>query len=151
MRPLPLPAAGLIYLDSTGFIYSVERVEPYRTLLEPVWRKAKEGLVTIVSSELVVMEALVKPLREGDAVVERLFRSFFDSPEVELIPATRLEWEGAARLRAETRLTMADALHAATAKQAGCALFITNDADFRRIRDLPIVVLDDLINDERQA
>ena len=151
MGALTLPADGLVYFDASSLIYSVERVEPYRTLLEPVWERARAGEFAIASSELVVMEALVKPLREGDVVVERLFRSFFDSPEMDLIPATRLAWEEAARLRAEARLTPSDALHAATAKQAGCALFITNDADFRRIRDLPIVVLDDLINDERQA
>ena len=33
MGPLALPSAGLVYLDASGLIYSVERVEPYRTLL----------------------------------------------------------------------------------------------------------------------
>ena len=151
MGALTLPAAGLVYFDASSLIYSVERIEPYHTLLKPVWERARAGELAITSSELVVMEALVKPLREGDAVVERLFRSFFDSCEMELIPATRLEWEEAARLRAETRLTPVDALHAATATQAGCALFITNDADFRRVQGLPIVILDDLIRDDSQA
>ena len=40
MEPLTLPANGPVYLDANGFIYSVERVEPYRTLLEPMWRQA---------------------------------------------------------------------------------------------------------------
>ena len=30
--------SGPVYLDANGFIYSVERIEPYRTLLEPMWR-----------------------------------------------------------------------------------------------------------------
>ena len=38
-----LPAAGPIYLDAAAFIYSVERIEPYRTLLDPVWRQARGG------------------------------------------------------------------------------------------------------------
>ena len=54
-------------------------------------------------------------------------------------------FEDAARLRADTGLAIPDALHAATALRAGCALFITNDADFRRIKGLPTVVLDDLV------
>jgi hypothetical protein len=67
----------------------VERIEPYRALLEPMWRQAQAGQFTIVSSDLVILETLVKPLREGDTVVEMLFRSLFDANEVTLIPATR--------------------------------------------------------------
>ena len=35
MGSLTLPSIGPIYLDANGFIYSVERIEPYRTVLEP--------------------------------------------------------------------------------------------------------------------
>ena len=66
MGPLTLPLAGLIYIDASSLIYSVERVEPYRTLLEPMWQEAQDGNVTIVSSPLLVLEALVKPLRDGN-------------------------------------------------------------------------------------
>ena len=38
MGPLVLPSTGLVYLDTSSLIYSVERVEPYRTLLEPMWQ-----------------------------------------------------------------------------------------------------------------
>ena len=145
MGPLTLPPDGPIYLDASGFIYGVERIEPYRALLEPMWRQAQAGQFTIVSSDLVILETLVKPLREGDTVVEMLFRSLLDANEVTLIPATRPLWEDAARLRAETGLKTPDALHAATALYAECTLFVTNDADFRRFEDLPVVVLDDLL------
>ena len=43
MEGLNLPATGFIYLDAAAFIYSVERIEPYRTLLDPVWRQAGSG------------------------------------------------------------------------------------------------------------
>ena len=104
MGALTLPDSGPIYLDSCGFIYSVERVEPYHTLLEPMWQQATAGRFVIVTSELTVLETLVKPLREGDAFLERLFRELFDALEVRLIPATRPLWEEAARLRATTNL-----------------------------------------------
>ena len=151
MGPLTLPANGPVYLDVNGFIYSVERVEPYRTLLEPMWQQARAGEFEITSSGLIVLETLVKPLREGDEVVEMLLRSLFDAHEVSLIPATRELWEDAARIRADTGLKTPDALHAATALSAGCTLFITNDTDFRRVQDLPIVVLDDLLAEESQV
>ena len=145
MGSLVLLLGSLIYLDANCFIYAVERVEPYLTLLEPVWRRARAGEITIASSDITVHETLVKPLRDGDAVMERLFQSAFDSDEVQLYPATRELWESAARIRAETRLKTPDALHAATALDAGCTLFITNDRDFRRVPNLPAVILDDLL------
>ena len=151
MGTLTLPSSGSVYLDTVGFIYSVERIEPYRALLEPMWIQAQAGGFTIVSSELVVLETLVKPFREDDGIVEEVFRSLFDANEVMLIPATRTLWEEAARLRATTGLKAPDALHAATAIHAECTLFVTNDNDFRRVQGLPVVVLDDLITEDSQA
>ena len=151
MGPLTLPTGGPVYLDANGFIYSVERVEPYRTLLEPMWQQARAGEFYVASSDITVLETLVKPLRECEEVVEMLLRSMFDAHEVSLIPATRQLWEDAARIRADTGLRTPDALHAATALGAGCALFVTKDTDFRRVQGLPVVVLDDLIEQEAEA
>lgn len=148
MGTLTLPNTGPIYLDASRFIYSVERIEPYHTLLAPLWRQAQTGQFVIVSNELVVLETLVKPLREGDTVLEQLFRALLHAREVQLIPATLSLWEHAARLRANTGLKTPDALHAATALNAASTLCITNDRAFRRVEGLPVVVLADLLREE---
>ena len=145
MGALTLPDSGPIYLDACGFIYSLEHIEPYRTLLEPMWRQAQAGQFVIVTSELSVMETLVKPLRDGDPVLERLFRELFDSSEVQLIPATRALWEEAAHLRATTNLRTPDALHAAAALRERCTLFVTNDNAFRRVGGLSVAELGELL------
>ncbi len=126
----------------------MERIEPYHELLGPMWRAAQSGRFTVVSSDLVVLETLVKPLRDGDAEIEALFRDRFDAHAVRLIPALRPLWEEAARLRAAAGLRTPDALHAATAMQSECTLFVTNDGDFRRVEGLAVVVLDDLLGAE---
>lgn len=149
MAPLGLPPSGLVYLDASGLIYSMERVEPYRTLLEPMWQATQEGTLTIVSSPVLVLEALVKPIRDGNAAIEAQYRELFAAGAVRLLEASHQTFEDAAHLRAETGLAIPDALHAATALRAGCTLFVTNDADFRRVRDLPVVVLDDVVAEER--
>ena len=145
MEPLTLPTGGAVYVDASAIIYSVERVEPYSSLLAPMWEEARAGRFTLASSELVALETLIRPLRDGNARLEMLFRSILAAAEMELIPATLATWEDAARIRAETGLATPDALHAATALQAGCTLFVTNDDDFRRIQGLPVAILDDLI------
>ena len=151
MGPLTLPSDALIYIDASGLIYSVERVEPYRTLLEPMWQEAQDGNLTIVSSPLLVIEALVKPLRDGNTEIEMQYRELFASGAVRLLDASYQVFEDAAGIRAETGLKTPDAIHAATAMRAGCTLFITNDNDFRRVQALPVVVLDDLLEEDSQA
>ena len=47
MGTLTLPNSGPIYLDAYGFIYSVKHIEPYRGLMEPMWRQAATGQLTI--------------------------------------------------------------------------------------------------------
>ena len=50
MGPLALPVAGLVYLDASGLIYSVERVE-YRTLTVHCWNRCgKERRMAISPS-----------------------------------------------------------------------------------------------------
>ena len=148
MGPLRLPTSGPIYLDANGFIYSIERIEPYRTILEPMWAQAQAGQFEIVTSELSILETLIKPFKEGDVLLEHLFRELLHSREVRLMQATAAIWEHAARLRAATGLKTPDALHAATALAASSTLCITNDTDFRHVPDLPVVVLDDLVRTE---
>ena len=145
MGVLKLPSQGAVYLDWSAIIYSVEHSEPYFTLLTPAWQQAEAGQFIVVCSELVIAETLIGPIREGDADLEGAFRAVFAAPEVNLMPATRQLWEDAAQIRAETGLKIPDALHAATALSVGCMLFVTNDADFRRVQGLPIALLSDLV------
>jgi predicted nucleic acid-binding protein len=143
---LTLPKSGSVYVDANSVIYSVEKIEPYCTLLNPMWRAAQAGDFIIVSSELLLLETLVKPLREADAVLEATFRALLlTSNELQLIPITASLLEDAARLRALVGLKTPDAIHAATALAIGCALFITNDRELCRVPGLPVAVLDDIV------
>ena len=145
MGSLTLPPDGLVYVDASSLIYSVERLEPYRTLLEPMWQEAQDGNITLVSSPILVVEALVKPLREGNSAIEMQYRELFGAGAVRLLDASYQVFEDAARLRATSGLKTPDAIHAATALGAACALFVTNDSDFRRVQELPVTVLDDVL------
>ena len=143
MGTLTLPASGSVTIDANTVIYAVEKIEPYATLLQPLWAKAQAGDLVLITSELTWLETLTKPLRDGNTVLESLFRGFLSAAEVELLPATLSIWEQAARIRC-LGLKTPDALHAATALVAGCVLFLTNDAGFRRVGELPVTVLKDI-------
>jgi predicted nucleic acid-binding protein len=145
MGTLTLPTSGQIYVDANAVIYAIERIEPYRTLLEPLWQAAYAEDLAIITSELTWLETLTKPLRDQNSQLEALFRAFLSAQEVTLLPATLPLWEQAARLRG-LGLKTPDALHAATALTQQCVLFITNDPIFRRVPNLPVVVLADVLH-----
>jgi predicted nucleic acid-binding protein len=63
---------------------------------------------------------------------------------MQTIPVNETIAARAAYLRAKYRLRTPDALHAATAIVSGCDAFLTNDVTFRRVNEIPILILDDL-------
>ena len=140
MGALILPPSGLIYLDSSPIIYSLEKIEPYCSQMAPLWTAVSNGKHRVVTSELSWLETLTKPLRENNAPLETLYRDFLSADELDLIPVNIHIWEQAARLRG-LGLKTADALHAATAIAVACTAFITNDPVFSRVPNLHAVVL----------
>jgi len=142
-----LPTNGLIYIDACAVIYSVERVEPYSTLLAPLWKSARRQTAEILTSELSLLEVLVRPLHTGNTALEALFRDLLlASQEVSLIPVSRAVIERAAAVRATTGLRTPDAIHVASARQSRCRSFVTNDPVFSRVAGLPTVILHDLLS-----
>jgi predicted nucleic acid-binding protein len=91
------------------------------------------------------METLIGPLKSGNAVLVNTYEQLFQQAQTHLFPITQSILREAARLRATTKLKTPDAVHAATAREVACALFITNDVSFRGLLGLPLVVLDDLL------
>ena len=146
MGALTLPTVGPVYLDADAIIYSVEKIEPYASLLRPLWLAAQVGRFLVISSELTLLETLVKALQTHDPVLESSFRTLLlASREIQLVPLSRTILETAARLRATAGVKTPDALHAATALEARCALFVTNDAGYRRVPGLPLTILHDVL------
>jgi predicted nucleic acid-binding protein len=145
MGSLTLPSSGRVYVDSMTLIYTVEQFAQYWPLLQPLWAAAAAGSIEVISSELIITEVLVAPLRSGNRTIEAAFDQALQSPTLHLHPITQTVLREAARVRAVTRLRTPDALHAATALLAGCVLFVTNDKGFRGVPGLPVVILDDLL------
>lgn len=145
MAQLALPSNGMVYLDANAFIYSIENVLPYWIVLQPLWKRVQNTILTVVTSELTLLEVLVKPLKNNDKIAEKAYRSLFTSTGIQGVPINQQILEHAARLRANTRLRTPDAIHAATALDTHCALCITNDRDYKKCPSLHIALLDDFI------
>ena len=146
MGSLTLPASGWVYVDANPVIYTVEPHPKYHRVLLPMWKAVHSGQISVVSSELTLLETLTAPIKFGDATLEAQYEQIWQGAGRQLLPITNEILREAARLRAIFGLKTPDAIHAATALWHGCALFVTNDTGFRRVPNLPLAILDDILN-----
>lgn len=146
MGSLTIPVARAVYFDTDALIYSVEKIAPYDALLLPIWQAARDGAVAVVTSELALLEVLVKPLQIADSVLEATYRTLLTATsDVTLITIDRVVLEQSAQLRATVNIKTPDAIHAVTALRTDCALFLSNDLVYRRVPGLPLALLDDYV------
>jgi predicted nucleic acid-binding protein len=140
-----LPATGAIFVDTNTVIYYVEKIEPYRSASAPLWDALNAGTQEVLTSDLTLLEVLVKPLRAGDVPLATLYRNLLlGTIGLTSLPIDRNTLEAAAALRAAVGLKTPDAIHAATALLAKATLFLTNDPGFKKVSNLNVAVLADI-------
>jgi predicted nucleic acid-binding protein len=136
-----------VYVDTQVVIYTVERHPVYLPLVEPLWRAAQAGSIAVVSSELTLMECMVMPMRVGDVALRDAYDQALRGTELRLLPIDQAVLMEAASIRAaSSAVRTPDAIHRATALVNGCSMLVTNDAGFRSVQRLPIVILQDLLS-----
>ncbi len=137
--------AATIFLDTAPVIYLVEQKEPFWQLAKPIFDRIDDGQLMAVTSAITVAECLYYPYKNDQTyLVEAFSQRLIYGRNVMYMPITAVIAQQSAALRAEYNLHLADALQIATALEAGCDLFLTNDRQLNRIDALSIIVLEDL-------
>ena len=116
----------MVYLDSCVLIYWLEGAEPLKSRVVQALRAAAGEAFCI--SDLVRMECLVGPVRDGHAERRAALEAQFR--RLRRLPLTRAVFDLAAELRAMHRLRTPDAIHASCAIVHGCRELWTNDRRF---------------------
>ncbi len=136
-----------IGLDTSIFIYHLERHPRYFPLTQALLSGVEAGTWTAVASTVALMELTVRPWQlERPDVVRAYEDALTQFPHLTLADVTRDVARHAAQLRAQHNLRPADALHVATALVHDATVFVTNDQDFARLDTLDIVMLIDLLD-----
>ena len=94
-----------------------------------------------MTSRLTRLECRSKPLRAGDLATLAQFDVFFAGVELVVAEVGAAVVERATDLRARYNLKTPDALHYATAVEAGATVFLTGDRAFSRCSEVPVEVL----------
>jgi predicted nucleic acid-binding protein len=135
-----------LYLDANIFIYAMERHPDYVARVDRLFANIDAGGNTASTSEITLAECLVKPFADQDAERQRLYEAAISTrPHFGVVPVSRPILIYAAQLRAEQRLRLPDAIHAATALTSGCQTILTNDNLIRPIPGIEVIQLADLM------
>jgi predicted nucleic acid-binding protein len=134
-----------LFLDTAPVIYFVERNLQYLATVREVFNRIRDGLLIAVTSPVTLAECLIYPYRLGQTQLEQDFiDTLVNGNNTLFVPiADPIIAIQAAQIRARYNLQLPDAFQIAVALAAGCEALLTNDASFRRVIELRVLVLDD--------
>ena len=134
-----------LYVETAPFIYFIEENPTYITRMDQIMAAIQQLPIQGVCSVVTLTEVLPVPLKaENSALVQAYEAILLNSREFECVSIDRRTAVMAARLRARYELKTPDALHLASALEARCDAFLTNDKGFKRVEDLRVLVLDEI-------
>jgi predicted nucleic acid-binding protein len=116
-----------VYWDSMLFIYWLEDHPQYAKQVDAIHSRMKQRQDRLITGAFTFGEVLAGTYRKGRAELADQFRTLLRSVVAEVVPFTIETAEHYARIRGALGATPADAIHLASAAQAGTDLFLTND------------------------
>ncbi|MGD0824115.1 MAG: PIN domain-containing protein [Terriglobales bacterium] len=116
-----------VYWDSMLFIYWLEDHPQYAKQVDAIHSRMKQRQDRLLTGAFTFGEVLAGTYRKGRTELADQFRTLLRGVVAEIVPFTVETAEHYARIRGTLGTTPADAIHLASAAQAGTDLFLTND------------------------
>lgn len=140
-----LQGVNKVFLDTAPVVYYLEASAEFVPVVCPIFHLLDEGQFIAIASPVTLAECLVKPKRLGLVDLEREFIDFLTNTEgIVFVSLDERVAMLAAEMRSQYQLKLPDALQIATAMEAGCEAFLTNDSQLKRIPDLRVLVISEL-------
>lgn len=138
----------VVGLDTSPFIYFIEKYPIYVDLIRPLFASIEKGECTVVTSTITLIETLVLPIKRGDKFIANKYRNvLLKTKGLKTIPITYEIAEEAANIRAKYSTHTADSIQMATAIHEGASYFLINDLALPSLPNLKVLTLDALRND----
>ncbi len=134
-----------VYLDTNILIYLFQGQEQHSKLLDEIFEFLEKKKIKICFSALLLTELLVDPFKKLQPSIAKDWLYYFKvAKNIEIIDLTPAIAVDAAFLRSKYNFKTPDSIHLATAIQKKNSIFLTNDSDLKKIKELTVVCLEDL-------
>ncbi|MCL2647292.1 MAG: PIN domain-containing protein [Phycisphaerales bacterium] len=134
-----------IYLDTNIFIYALEQNPEYAAVVDRLFALFDAAKAAAFTSEIALAECLVKPCADGNSDFQIRYQAAITTrPGLTVYPISRSMIIRAAHIRAAHKVRLPDAIHLATALDASCDFFLTNDQLVKPIPGITLIQLSDL-------
>lgn len=134
-----------IMFDTAPIIYFIEENKRFNKIIDKIFRIIKDNTEYFAfSSVITLIEVLAKPLKESRSDISDKYRDFLlNSKNFSIYPVDVIIAEKAAEIRARYDIRTPDAIQLAVAIENNATLFITNDKNLKRIKEIEVLVLQD--------
>ncbi|HEY3248943.1 MAG TPA: PIN domain-containing protein [bacterium] len=150
--PQALERYRRVGLDTIVFIYHLSNHPLYAPITAGIFASIESGRISAVTSSLALIEILSRPKQLGhQAAVDSYRAALATFPHLELRRSDIAVTEQAADLRGRYRLAIPEAIQLATAIVDGAEAFVGNAPALRGVREIDVVLLDDLRAAARSA
>ncbi|BCB95222.1 motility twitching protein PilT [Dissulfurispira thermophila] len=140
----------IIGIDTMVFIYHIEEHPVYSQITEGIFDAVEKGRRTAVTSVITLLEILVKPKIENNHGAVKDYRdTLLTFPNLKIFDVDLRVSEKASDLRAKYSIRTPDAIQIATAILAGAGTFLTNDESLKRVKDIKVYLLEDMLRQQK--
>ncbi len=141
-----LKGLSVIALDTSPFIYYIEEHKDYIQAIDPLFNQISKGDIIAYTSIITLIEVLTKPIEENDKELSDRYEDFLtNSYNLILTDIDRNIAVESAKLRAKYNIRTPDAIQLTCGIMNGAKAFITNDENLKKIKEIKVIVLDDVI------
>lgn len=124
---------SLVYWDTMLFIYWLEGHPQFGKQVERIHQRMTQRGDQLCTGVFTVGEILTGPYRRGRINEVQTFHKYFASGKVRLLLFDTEAADRYARIRAQYKVSPADAIHLASASVAQVDLYFTNDANLKKL------------------
>lgn len=135
-----------ICLDTAPIIYYIEKNAKYESSLKPLFHSIASGEISAITTNITLLEVMVHPIRQGKRLLAESYRNILlHSDGLTTYEISHDLAEYASGLRAEYKIRTPDAIQLSAAILYGEGVFLTNDYNLKRIKNIDVLCLDDYL------
>lgn len=133
--------------DTAPLIYFIEEHETFGNITDEIFKIIRdEDNYYAFSSVITLTEVLTQPLKEAKKDIVEKYRQFLlNSNNFIVYSVDSIIAEKAAKLRASYGIKTPDAIQLAVGIENDGTLFITNDENLKKVKEIEIMVLKDYL------